>query len=590
MVRRLVEDQEIHFLIHQDAELEARKLAAREHADALKNVLAREVERGQAVARALRRDAALGVEHRVDQVSFQHVEFDDLRQVRDAHRRAELDLALVGIFLFHQHLDERRLARAVVANERDALAAAHLQVHVMEQHTVAEALFELFEREHLVAVELLRLELRAQCPFLRWLVRRAHTLDALFHRQRAAVRLVHALEGKHAQLLGALFKLGNLGLLLFVLAHLFQIAALFFHCVEAVVAAVELRLAVKHLDHARDGAVQKVAVMRDGDDRPLEGRQILLQPFDGVQVQMVRRLVEQQDIRVLQNEAAKVYARLFAARERIEQPLAHLRRDGKAVCDLVDRRFRVVSAEALELGRELTIASQRLLALVAVCHLLREGVHLVLHPLHPRKCALEHILDRVALGIHGDLRDEAQPAARGDAHLARVVVELARQDAEERRLARAVFAEKTHALARVDLKGDTVQYFLFEVKGLDESRNADVDHALVSSSTIFSKCMECEALTSIAVSAVNAALTAPIASSTLPNHCAEGFPSVKYFARAPIAMTVSMPSSWVSAPISLCARSVSAPSSAISPMTAAFLPPLAPNTRSDAAIDCGPAL
>ena len=36
VVRRLVEDQEIHFLIHQDAELEARKLAAREHATLLK--------------------------------------------------------------------------------------------------------------------------------------------------------------------------------------------------------------------------------------------------------------------------------------------------------------------------------------------------------------------------------------------------------------------------------------------------------------------------------------------------------------------------------------------------------------------------
>ena len=126
MVRRLVEDQEIHFLIHQDAELEARKLAAREHADALKNVLAREVECGQAVTRCLWRDVALGVEHRVDQVSFRHVEFDDLRQVRDAHRRAELDLALVGVLLAHDHLDERGFSRTVVADERDALAAAHL--------------------------------------------------------------------------------------------------------------------------------------------------------------------------------------------------------------------------------------------------------------------------------------------------------------------------------------------------------------------------------------------------------------------------------------------------------------------------------
>ena len=169
----------------------------------------------------------------------------------------------------------------------------------MEEHAVAKAFFELFERKHLVAAEFLRLELRAERPFLGRLVRRAHPLDALFHRQRAPVGLVHALEGKHTQLLGALFQLCDLGLLLFVLAHLFEIPPLLFHRVEAVVAAVELSLAVKHLDHARDGAVQKVAVMRDGDDRPLEGRQILLQPFDGVQVQMVRRLVEQQDIRIL---------------------------------------------------------------------------------------------------------------------------------------------------------------------------------------------------------------------------------------------------------------------------------------------------
>ena len=82
-----------------------------------------------------------------------------------------------------------------------------------------------------------------------------HALDALFHRQRAAVRLVHALEGKHAQLLGALFELSDLGLFLFVLAHFFQVAALFFHRIEAVIAAVKLRLAVEHLDDARDGAV-----------------------------------------------------------------------------------------------------------------------------------------------------------------------------------------------------------------------------------------------------------------------------------------------------------------------------------------------
>ena len=345
--------------------------------------------------------------------------------------------------------------------------------------------------------------------------RRAHTLNALFHRQRPAVGLVHTLEGEHAQLLGALFKLSDLGLFLFVLAHFFEIAPLLFHRVEAVVAAVKLRLAVEHLDDAGDGAIQKIAVMRDGDDRTLKGGKVLFQPLDGVQIEVVRRLVEQQNVRILQNEAAEVHARLFAARECVEQALAHLRRNGQAVCDLVDGRFRVVPAKALELCRKLSVAAQRFLALVAVCHLLGEGVHLVLQPLHARKGALEHILDRVALGIHGDLRNEAEPAARGDAHLARVIIKLPRQDTKERCLARAVFAEQAHALAGIDLKGDAVQYFLFEIKGLHKSRYADVDHALVSSSTMVSKCMECEALTSIAVSAANAALMASIASSTL---------------------------------------------------------------------------
>ena len=48
---------------------------------------------------------------------------------------------------------------------------------------------------------------------------------------------------------GSLFELSDLGLFLFVLAHPLKVAPLLFHRIEAVVAAVELRLAVEH--HAR---------------------------------------------------------------------------------------------------------------------------------------------------------------------------------------------------------------------------------------------------------------------------------------------------------------------------------------------------
>ena len=107
VVRRLVKNEKIHFLVHQNAELQSAQLTAGEHAHALKNVLARKVERSQTVTRCLRRDVALGVEHRVDQVPLRHVERDDLRQVRRSDRGPEFDLALVGILLFHEHLDKR---------------------------------------------------------------------------------------------------------------------------------------------------------------------------------------------------------------------------------------------------------------------------------------------------------------------------------------------------------------------------------------------------------------------------------------------------------------------------------------------------
>lgn len=88
-----------------------------------------------------------------------------------------------------------------------------------------------------------------------------------------------------------------------------------------------------------------------------------------------------------------------------------------------------------------------------------------------------------------------------------VVVDLAREDAKECRLARAVLAEQTDTLAGVDLKGQSVQYFLFQIKGLLKSCYADLDHVVLSnSSTIFSKCMECDALHSRTLPSVNAAL------------------------------------------------------------------------------------
>lgn len=110
-------------------------------------------------------------------------------------------------------------------------------------------------------------------------------------------------------------KLGDFGLLLFILLQLFLIALFLLRRIEAVVAGVELRLALVQLDHPGDHPVQKVAVMGNGQHRSLETGQIVFQPFHRVEIQMVGWFVQQQNIGIFQNQAPQIDPGLFPAGE-----------------------------------------------------------------------------------------------------------------------------------------------------------------------------------------------------------------------------------------------------------------------------------
>ena len=67
--------------------------------------------------------------------------------------------------------------------------------------------------------------------------------------------------------------------------------------VLAEIAGVGAQLAAVEFDDAGGDAVEEGAVVGDGDDAALEIEQQVFQPLDGVQVQVVGRLVEQQHVR-----------------------------------------------------------------------------------------------------------------------------------------------------------------------------------------------------------------------------------------------------------------------------------------------------
>ncbi len=86
--------------------------------------------------------------------------------------------------------------------------------------------------------------------------------------------------------------------------------------VGRVVAAEHREAAIPELPDAGHRRVQEGTVVRGDEQRPGAPPKVLLQPLDGVDVEVVRGLVQQQQVRVRYHQASEGGAGLLAARER----------------------------------------------------------------------------------------------------------------------------------------------------------------------------------------------------------------------------------------------------------------------------------
>ena len=194
-------------------------------------------------------------------------------------------------------------------------------------------------------------------------------------------------------------------------------------------------------------------------------------------IEVVRRLVEQQNVRLLQQQPREVHARLLSAGQAVEDLPALLCRNGEAIADLVRLRVHLIPAPHLKAVGKRIIFLQRLRARV-LGHLGLQRAHLLFDLLQPGERRVQHIVHRISRRIVWDLRDEADLPPRCKAHLAGIVVDLARQNAEQRCLSRAVLPEQAHPLAGLHIKRDAVQNIRIRVKALDEVFYRDIDHCV----------------------------------------------------------------------------------------------------------------
>ncbi len=204
--------------------------------------------------------------------------------------------------------------------------------------------------------------------------------------------------------------------------------------------------------------VEEVAIVGHRDDRARVGRQVVLQPGHRLGVEVVGRLVEQQQVRRAQQQPAQRHAAPLAARQS-----GHLRvgrRQAQRVHRLFELAVELPGVGLVDAVLHLALLLEDLLHLVGRQVLAQLQVELVVavqqvaNRLHALFDVALDRLGRVELRL---LVQEADLDAGRGKRLAREVRVLARHDLQQRALARAVHAEHADLGARIERQPDVAK-------------------------------------------------------------------------------------------------------------------------------------
>ena len=211
----------------------------------------------------------------------------------------DLDTAAVRLLEPDDGLEQRGLADPVGTDDADDAVARQGEGQVLDQGAPVVALVEVFDLDDDVAqsgpdrdLDLLEIELAGLLRL------GGHLFVAL--QARLALGLTRFGPGPNpGQLLGQpLLQLG-------VLAALHRQPLGLFLQVGRVVAFVGIGAATVEFEDPFGDVVQEVPVVGDRQDRPGVGGQVLLEPLHALGVQVVGRLVEQQQVRFGQQQLAQ---------------------------------------------------------------------------------------------------------------------------------------------------------------------------------------------------------------------------------------------------------------------------------------------
>ncbi len=428
-------------------------LAATELADLLQGRVARNAEAGQQVAALLGQELLVRGPNGIQHVVVVRYARQVLIEVADAHAGADLHRAGVGLLFAQQAAEEGRLAAAVGTDQSPALAAIDLQVDVGEQRPFEGLGQALGANDDIAAPRSGRKAHRRKDDRPRY----GHQFDA--------VELLVAVFGLLvllAVVIAADEVLGllDLDLLPFVRSLRDQQPFGLLRPVGGEIARIAIRRALEKFQGTVGHAVEEIAVVAHQQHGCRAFGQERFKPFGGLDVEVVRGLVQEHHVRLGQQQFGQHQPVLLAAAERLDGLVERFAAEAEAVQDPFDLVVEVVGVEALHLVMKMVVAIGQAFVfqrVVGMAQLLGDGNQFGFHGHKAGQGALGLIDERAARLPLGLLFEIADVKRRMPDDRPAVSLLLLGEDPHKRGLAGAVGPDKADAFAGAELESHSVE-------------------------------------------------------------------------------------------------------------------------------------
>ena len=382
VVRRFVENQQVVWLEEELEECQARALTTAEYLDLLRRSFTTE-HKGTEEILDLRTDLALG--YIIDGLEDGARLILDgrliLGEVADLHVMTEREDTFV-LQLLHDAAHEGTLPFPVLPDEGNLVATLDHQVDIREDALVAKGLADALHLHGIVARAWGRWEAQADSGGIDLVD--LDQLELLKHTYTA----LHLI-GLGVCALEALDEVGRLGdelLLLLVGLHLLLATLGTQALVLGVVHLIVVEAAHRDLEGTRGDVVNEGAVVADDDDRLPRLDEEVFEPLDRLDVEVVRRLVKKEDIRLLQEELCQLdthtpspteLARLSLEVASLEAKTKERQLDSLVIVDLFDSVVLLTQRRHLLDDRHILGAIVVGTGIESLVELLHTGCHLV---------------------------------------------------------------------------------------------------------------------------------------------------------------------------------------------------------------------